>query len=206
MSYHEWAALLSIAVTFAAYGPYVVAIHRGRTRPHVFSWLIWMLSTSVVFLAQLSAAGGAGAWPTGVSAVITLYVTWLAWQRQGDLSITRSDRAFLVAALASLPVWYFTANPLWSVVILSTVDVLGFGPTLRKAWWRPYEESMLFFSLFTVRSALAIVALESRNLTTLLFPVVVLLTCAALCLLLWWRRRRCQPEPGLNPPRAAPDS
>jgi hypothetical protein len=31
----------AIALTFAAFLPYIVSIRAGRTRPHVFSWLIW---------------------------------------------------------------------------------------------------------------------------------------------------------------------
>lgn len=198
MTFQQLASLAAIAITFFAYAPYIVSIRSGRTRPHVFSWVIWTLTTSVVFLAQVSAAGGVGAWPTGVSALVTLYVAWLAWTHKGDLGISRSDCCFLAAALSSLPVWYFTADPLWSVLILSLVDALGFGPTLRKAWWRPHEESGVFFLLFALRSALSIVALESINLTTVLFPLELLVCCTAVSLLLWWRRRRCEAESRLN--------
>jgi len=189
MSLQEIASLAAIVLTFVAYAPYLATIRTGVTRPHYYSWLIWSLTTAVVFVAQLSAEGGVGAWPTGVSAAITIYVTWLAWRLHGDTQATRLDQAFLGMALLSLPLWLLTADPLWAVVILTTVDVLGFGPTLRKAWHLPWEESLLFYALFTVRSALSVLALESLNLTTLLFPVAMVLACLVVCALLWWRRR-----------------
>lgn len=181
--------LLAVALTVVSFVPYVVAIRKGAMRPHVFSWLIWTLSTGVVFVAQVVAGGGAGAWATGVSAALTAYVTWLAWALCRDITITRSDWLFLWAALASLPLWYLTADPLWAVLILTTIDVLGFGPTLRKLYHHPYEESVLFYLLFVVRSGLAILALGSRSLTTVLFPAAMIVSCLLVCVLLVWRRR-----------------
>lgn len=189
MSLQAVFGLASIVLTVVAYIPYVSAIRSGTVVLHFFSWLIWSLTTAIVFFAQLAADGGYGAWPTGVSALITLYVTSLAYMRRTDISITRADRVFLCGALSALPVWIFTRDPLWSVVILTTVDVLGFGPTLRKAWNRPREESVQFYLLFAIRNALSIPALVSRNPTTLLFPVAMIVSCGFVCVLLWWRRR-----------------
>jgi hypothetical protein len=182
------ASAASIILTFVAYAPYLKAIRGGKVKPHFFSWLIWSLTTCIVFFAQLAADGGAGAWPTGVSGAITVYVAWLSLKLRSDLSATKSDWAFLIASLLSLPAWFFTTDPLWSVVILTAVDVLGFGPTLRKAWRYPQEESTLFYLLFSVRSCLSIAALESRTLTTVLFPMAMIISCILVCLLLVWRR------------------
>jgi hypothetical protein len=183
------ASAASILLTIGAYVPYARAIRLGEVKPHFYSWVIWSLTTSIVFLAQLAADGGAGAWPTGVSALITIYVAALAWWLKSDLSVTPLDRGFLAAALAALPAWFFTADPLWSVVILTLVDALGFGPTLRKLWHFPYEESLLFYALFVLRSVLSIVALETLNLTTVLFPAMMVSACTLVCVLLCQRRR-----------------
>ena len=188
MTFQQAMGLLSVALAIASFIPYISGIRKATVRPHVFSWLIWTLSTAVVFAAQVVADGGAGAWSTGVSGAMTGYVTWLAWTRCRDVDITRSDWFFLWAALASLPLWYLTSDPLWAVVILTTIDVLGFGPTLRKLYHHPYEESVWFYLLFTVRSAISILALESLSLTTLLFPVAIAISCFIVCVLLWWRR------------------
>jgi len=85
----------------------------------------------------------------------------------------RSDWQFFIATLSSLPIWFFTSDPLWAVIILTTVDVLGFGPTERKAYHAPHTESLTFFSLFAVRNLIVIAALESLSVTTVLFPLVI---------------------------------
>lgn len=181
--------LLSIALTLVAYAPFITQIRRGAKRPHVFSWVIWTISTAIVFLAQVAADGGPGAWPTGISALLTAYVSWLAWSRCRDILITRADWFFLCAALGSVPLWYLTGDPLWAVVILTTIDVLGFGPTVRKLYVLPYEESLWFYLLFGTRSAVSLFALETLSLTTVLFPLAMVLSCIVVCSLLLWRRR-----------------
>jgi len=185
----EFLSASAIAITFAAFYPYIRSIRRGEAKPHVFSWVIWGLTTVIVFLAQLAARGGIGAWPIGVSGFITCYIAVLAWRMRADTLITRLDWAFLITSLTALPLWFFTADPLWAVVILTAVDVLGFGPTLRRAYARPHDENAIFYSIFGLRNLLAILALEHYSLATVLFPAAVGIACVLLALLLVVRRR-----------------
>jgi hypothetical protein len=189
MFYKEILSAVAIALTFAAFYPYIRAIIQGAIRPHVFSWLVWGATTFVVFLAQLEDDGGAGAWPIGVSGSITVFIALLAYVKRSDISITGSDWLFFVLAMSSLPFWYFTSNPLWAVVILTTVDVLGFGPTVRKAYAFPHSESLRFFALVTARNLIVILALENYSVTTVLFPAVIAAACMALIAMIAYRRR-----------------
>jgi hypothetical protein len=184
----EFLAAAAVVLTFAMFVPYIRSIQQGRTRPHAFSWIIWALSTLVVFAAQLAADGGLGAWPIGVSGLITAYIAVLAYRRHSDRTITRADWAFLAVALAALPCWLLTDNPLIAVVLLTGVDLAGFGPTFRSAYARPYEERMGFYLLGTVRNGLAIAALEQYSLTTVLFPAAVGVACFVFVAMVAYRR------------------
>ncbi len=188
MMYHELLSGIAIILTLVGFFPYIRSILKGETKPHLFSWLIWGTTTFVVFLAQLTDKGGVGAWPIGLSGIITLYVTWLAWRHKGDTSIRSSDWLFLFFALSSLPLWYLTSDPLWAVVILTLVDLAGFGPTLSKAYRSPFEEHTGFYGIFAVRNVVAAIALENYSLTTLLFPLAIAAACLALILLILFRR------------------
>lgn len=191
MSYatKELLSAVAIVLTLAAFVPYIRSIIAGTVRPHVFSWLTWGLTTFLVFLAQLNAKGGAGAWPIGVSASMTFVITLLAYLTRSDISITRTDWLFFVSALSSMPFWYLTDDPMWAVVILTTVDVLGFGPTVRKAYALPHSESLVFFGLFTARNIIVIMAMENYTVTTILFPAVIAAVCALLMAMLAYRRQ-----------------
>lgn len=190
--YKEWFSLLAVLLSFLAFAPYIRSILQGKTRPHVFSWLIWTITTLIVFFAQLADGAGVGAWAIGFSALVTLYVAWLAYQHSGDYQATLADRLFLATALLSLPLWYFTAEPLWAVVILTIVDSLGFGPTFTKAWHRPYEEGLSMYVITVARNLFVIVALEHYSMTTVLFPAVMTFF-AALLVGVIISRRKLQP-------------
>jgi len=187
--YKEFLSSLAIALTFFAFFPYIRSILKDEIKPHIFSWVIWGSTTLIVFLAQLKDGGGAGAWPIGVSGLITIYVAFLAYVKKSDITITKTDWLFFLSAMMSLPLWYFTANPLWAVIVLTSVDVFGFGPTLRKAYSHPFDEDRIFFSIFMLRNLIVIAALEHYSLTTVLFPATIASACLALLILITYRRR-----------------
>jgi len=187
--YKEFFSTVAIALTFIAFFPYIRSILQGKTKPHIFSWVIWGSTTFVVFLAQLADKGGAGAWPIGVSGIITFYVAFLAYIKKSDTTISRTDWLFFILAMTSLPLWYLTSDPLWAVVILTTVDVIGFGPTFRKAYFHPFEEQLTFFVLMAARNLIAIVALEHYSLTTVLFPAILAVACMIFILMVVYRRQ-----------------
>lgn len=189
MPYKEILSAVAIVITFIAFIPYIRSIQQGKTKPHTFSWIIWASVTFIVFLAQLSDKGGAGAWPIGVSGVITLYVAILAYLKKSDSMITKKDWLFFMLAMASLPFWYFTENPLSAVLILTTVDLIGFAPTFRKAYSKPYEEQLTFYLLMASRNFIAIMALEHYSLTTILFPAATAIACLLFIQMVMVRRK-----------------
>jgi len=189
MIYKELLSVVAIILTLVAFFPYIRSIRQGKTRPHVFSWLIWGSTTFVVFLAQLADKGGVGAWPIGVSGIITMYVALLAYFKKSDITITRVDWLFFMSAMLSLPLWYFTADPLWAVLILTTVDLFGFAPTFRKAYVSPFEEKLMFFMIMALRNLIVVLALENYSLTTVLFPAVIALACLVFIVMVLYRRR-----------------
>lgn len=194
MTYKELLSVVAIILTFIAFIPYIRSIQKGMTKPHVFSWVIWASVTFIVFLAQLSDKGGAGAWPIGVSGIITLYVALLAYQKKSDGMITHKDWLFFTIAMSALPFWYFTSNPLWAVIILTSVDLAGFAPTFRKAYSQPHEEQLLFFLLMASRNLISIMALEHYSLTTFLFPAATAIACILFIQFVILRRIAIQKE------------
>ncbi|MCA8901062.1 MAG: hypothetical protein KDA53_07395 [Hyphomonas sp.] len=180
---------VAIVLTFIAFGPYILSIWRGKARPHAFSWVIWGAGTIVVAIAQLSDMAGAGAWPIALSGVITIGVAALAFLKAGDTRFLRVDWVFLLLAASALPLWYATSEALSAVVILTFVDLLGFGPSVRKVIQLPHEENATFFGLGALRNGFVLLALEHYSWTTALFPAAVGGACIAFAALILIRRR-----------------
>jgi len=183
-------AALAMLLTIVAFVPYLRSIFHGQTRPHLFSWIVWGINTSVAFFAVLAEQGGIGAWAIGFSALLTLFIAALAFVKRADVQITRMDWLFFAAALAAMPIWWMTSNPLWALVLITTIELLGFGPTFRKCWYQPYSESISFLAILIVRNLFIVAALENYQFTTLLFPIAMAGACAALITVMLWRRPR----------------
>ncbi|HEX6258500.1 MAG TPA: hypothetical protein VFZ48_03405 [Candidatus Saccharimonadales bacterium] len=162
-------ALMSVVLTLIGYFYYFRDIFAHKTKPHAFSWLVWGALTALAFAGQLSDNAGPGAWITGVTALVSFVIFGLALKR-GEKDITTSDKWNLGAAAFALLLWCFTSDPLLSVIIITIVDFLGFLPTIRKSYKKPYEETLIHYILAGLKFALAIVALDNYTLVTWLYP------------------------------------
>ncbi len=174
----ELKLILSIVATslaFAGYVPYIRDIKSGKSKPHVFSWLIWSLVAYIAGFAQLVEGGGVGSFPALVTATISLWISYTAY-RDGSVRITRGDRLSLFAAIAAIPIWIITNEPLLSVVIVSIIDILAFWPTIRKSFSFPYQETMSSQIMSTAKHFLTIAALQNYNIVTVLFPATLAIT------------------------------
>ena len=180
--------IASAVVAFVNYLPYLIGVVRQTLHPHAFSWIIFTIITATISVAQLTEGAGAGAWATGATSITTFLIACFAL-RNGGYRITRSDKLSFVGALIAIPAWIITANPLVAVIILTGIEALGFMPTYRKAWLKPHDESILAFSLTILKYLLALGAMQSYSLTTVLFPIALLILSGLLIAELVVRKR-----------------
>lgn len=183
-------SVITVILTMVAFYPYVVAIRRRSIQPHVFSWIIWAMSTVLVFFAQLSDGGGVGAWPTGLSGVITVYIAVLAYRYRQHIQIVPSDWACLGIAVLAIGLWYWTETPLWAVILITGIDLAGFVPTLHKAYAHPFSENLTMYGLMVVRNGVSMLALEQYSTITLLFPGAMSIAIVGLIAIVAYQRMR----------------
>ena len=70
-----------------------------------------------------------------------------------------------------------TETALVAVVLLTLVDLLGFGPSVRKAYKAPWSENAVFFAIGGLRNGFVLLALGAYSWTTVLFPAAVGIAC-----------------------------
>ncbi len=185
---HETLGWISVGLVIVGMGPYFHLIYRRKIKPHAFSWLIWGVVTGISFFAEYSDHAGPGAWSTGVACITCSSVAIIAFFK-GEHSVSRGDVVSLLCALLALPVWYFTNNPLGSIIIVTGIDMVGFYPTIRKSYNKPYEEGMFMYFITALNFVVALFAIENWTLITWLYPVCTALSCIAMVVLLAARRR-----------------
>ncbi|PIR89385.1 MAG: hypothetical protein COU07_00600 [Candidatus Harrisonbacteria bacterium CG10_big_fil_rev_8_21_14_0_10_40_38] len=178
----------TIAIGLISYSFYFRDLFKGKTRPDPFSWLIWSILAGTIFFAQLSRGGGTGTWATALTAVVCFVIAVVAffWNKS---SIKVIDQVSLVGAFSGIGIWQYTEDPLFTVLIAIGIGILGFIPTFKKAFYRPYEETATTYFLNGLKFAVAFAALGAFNPVTYLYPVSMVLMNTSLTGMIVLRRK-----------------
>ena len=142
----------------------------------------------IAFFAQLADGGGAGAWVTGFTAIISFTVVFVSF-KNGSKDITVTDWITFIGALLAIPLWLVTKNPLWAVILITLIDMLGFYPTFRKGYFKPNEDSVTTFTMSSVKFLIAILALGNYSTITVLYPLSLVIMNGLFAGMLIWRRK-----------------
>jgi hypothetical protein len=180
---------LAVALGLFGYIFYVRGILQGKVKPHAFTWFVWGLLTAIAFYAQVTEGGGAGAWVTGVTALCSFGFALVGLGASSRVFIAKSDWIFFVSALLTIPIWYFSGSPLWSVIIITITDAIAFAPTFRKAFTHPETENGWTYALSGLKFIVSLFALESLTWTTALYPASLVVANLAFVGMLLWRRQ-----------------
>ncbi|MCX6755438.1 MAG: hypothetical protein NT068_02780 [Candidatus Nomurabacteria bacterium] len=179
---------ISIAVAAASYIPYFRDIFKNKTKPHLFSWFIFSITTGIIFALQMQGGAGVGGWITLILAFI-FFAIFILSIKYGTKDIKFIDIIFLVLALLAIPIWLIAKQPIISVLLLTTIDMLGFAPTIRKSWNNPYSETLSMYAITIARYVLVFPSLEAYNILTLIFPIVWFFANVLLVIVLVHRRK-----------------
>lgn len=185
----SYLALFAIFLVFIGYIPYFRDTFLGKTKPHMFSWFIWGLTSLIAFGIQLSSGGGAGAYVNAVMTVICFALAVLG-MRNGFSHLTRGDFVSLFLAILAITLWLVVAQPVLSIILVITIDFLSFLPTILKTWKRPREETAALYAVSAVRHAVTISAFESLTFLTVAYPFYALLANVFFLGMMFGRRKK----------------
>lgn len=175
--------IAAVSLNILAFYPYIIDTIRGKTKPHLYSWLIWTLVTGIIFVGQLIDGAGPGAWATGATTLIDLVIFILA-VRQRAAAITLFDKICLASAFIALPLWYFTDSLVLSVALLVTIEIAGFLPTIAKSIKFPGQETFITYPVSALRCLLSLFALTNFTFITAAYPMVILIICIVMTIIL----------------------
>jgi len=179
---------IGVLVGLAGYVVYFRGIFQGKIKPHAFSWFVWAVITLIGFLAQVADGAGPGAWVTGFTAAMSFILVVVGLGSSSRALIEKSDIYFFVASLFAVPLWYFTGDPLWSVILITIIDAVAFIPTFRKAYIHTESESVFHASCAGIKFVFGIFALQHFSITTVLYPASLIVMNIGFVAMLVWRR------------------
>lgn len=183
--------IIAVVISVFGYVPYFRDILSNKTKPHAFSWLVWAVLNAIAFAGQLHGNGGAGTWAVGLTAV-ALFAIFCLSLAKGEKNIKRFDWLCLSGAAVSLILWLITSQPLFSIILITVIDAFGFLPTVRKAYAKPYQETLITYEINTLKYFLVVLALQHYTLITTLFPLAVAIMNGLFVAMLIVRRQQIQ--------------
>ena len=193
IDYKFIAALISTIGSFLLFFPYIINIFKNKTKPHVYTWFIWVVTQGTATVAMIRGGAGIGALGFGVGTVM-VFVVFLLALRNGTKNITIIDTAMFLLAAVGVVVWWLSRDPLLAVIMATGTDLLGYGPSLRKSFYAPWSETVVTWVGFVVANGFAVAALREYNTLTLTYILCITTANAVIAALCLWRRRSI-PEP-----------
>lgn len=181
---------IAVVLTFLGYFPYIRSILQNKTKPHLYTWFIFFLDSIILFGLQISHNAGMGAYVLLAVAFLCLTVLILTISKKVRLKITFSDKIFTTVALLALLIWLFAKQPLISAILIMTVDVMGFLPTVRKSWHKPESENINFYAINIIRFGFTLAALEQYSLINMLYPLTWIIGNTLFTAMLFYRRKK----------------
>ena len=181
-------AIISLASGFALFLPYFIGIWKNETKPHLLTWVTWFILTGLGFVLSYTAGGGAGAFTFALQSILCLFIAIYALIKR-EKNITRVDWMIFTFAIIIMSFYALTKNALLSAIFAATVDCLGYIPTFRKSYLRPYQEPPLTYTMASVSWLFSIFALNAFSVTTLIYPIALVVVNGAFVLFLFIRRK-----------------
>tara|TARA_R110002126_G_scaffold13118_7_gene57220 strand:- start:115539 stop:116174 length:636 start_codon:yes stop_codon:yes gene_type:complete len=186
-------AALAVVVSVIRYGLYFHSIFKRETRPHFFSWFNWGLIISIGAYAQFQLGGD-------LSAYMLLFVGVTCWiiaalaLFYGEKQITRSDWGAFLSALALIPVWLATKDPVITLLLIIVIDMLTFYPTIRKTYVDPSSEPPVSYFWAGLRYFFILLCVPNFTLSVLFYPFFLMVTEWGFMAFIFWRRKKLRLE------------
>jgi len=182
-------AVVSIVISTISFVPYIRDILKGKTRPHAYTWLIWIITQGTAAAGIWHGGGGVGTIGF-VSGTILVVAVFLMSFKYGTKNITKSDTIILIMALLAILVWWKLNSPVTAVLMVSAIDLLGYIPSYRKTFYEPWSETALTWFGFVVANMFGIAAMQQYNLLTLSYILTITLANGLMVILCLVRRNQ----------------
>lgn len=190
-------AIIASLLTIVGYFPYFQDIFKGKTKPHLYTWLIWAVTQGMATVAILYGGGRFAAASTIVGTILVLAICFLAL-KYGTKNITKSDTIILLLTIIAIFVWWQLRNPVLAVLMISAIDGIGYFPTWRKTYEEPWSETIFFWACMALVCAVTIMASAAYNILTVTYIAVLGVANLAMVAVIIWRRRKILSGPNPN--------
>ncbi|MBL8159122.1 hypothetical protein JNJ66_01565 [Candidatus Saccharibacteria bacterium] len=134
--------------------PYALQTMRGRTKPRLVTWSVWTVLATIAAIASGMTGDLQSSFFAGMTA-LTCGMVAAAGMRYGDRSVEIIDWVSIVLVAIGLVLWYIFNSPAVAVIAVIIIDLIGYIPTYRHAWRRPFEETISTYFYIAIGGIMA---------------------------------------------------
>jgi hypothetical protein len=181
-------SLLWVGFQIFAFSVYVRSILHGKTKPHLYTWLLWWVLGTIVTIVQITNDAGWSILISGLMAGCNLTLAGLSL-KYGETHLTKRDKYLLLAAFFTIILWQLSRSDLTAIILVCLIDAIAFYFTFKKSYKKPYDEKLSSYVLWTFQLLCFALAVNNPTLTNLLYPVFLASMELVFVLFLMWRRK-----------------
>jgi hypothetical protein len=196
MKFTNIAAALSTVIAIYCTIPYIVAILKGRTKPHQVSWLVFVIMNGIVFFSQYF-EGGRQSILIALTFFIGSFTVLLLSLKYGARDTSKWDKLLFGFALATIALWFLTKNNVITIWLTVLIDFAATIMMILKVHADPDSEDPLPWALAIAAYIFSCLSLiGSREYILYVRPIFGGFVCdgALLLAILYFRKSRKKME------------
>lgn len=196
MNFANITGLISTAVAVYCTVPYIVAIFKGKTKPHQLSWLVFVIMNGIVLFSQYF-EGGRQSILIALTFFIGSSLVLLLSFKYGTRDTSRWDKALFIFALITTIVWFLTRSNALAIWLTVLIDLAATTMMILKVRAQPSSEDPLPWALAIFAYIFSCLSLIGTQATILYVrPVFGGFVCdgALLLAILYYRKKSNQTE------------
>ena len=141
---------------------YIRSIIQGKTKPHIYSKIIFFIIMWLWFIIQYKNWWWFGSIILWIGALLE-FITFLLALKYWRSDITKFDTYILFLALICIPVYLYSNNAYFILFLIILIDILWMIPTIRKTISSPYSEDLISWNISTIKHIFSIIALSNSQ-------------------------------------------
>lgn len=166
--------------------PYLQAIIKGRTKPHQFSWLIFVIMNGIVTSSQYL-KGARASVLISLTFFIFSFIIFLLSLKYGSRDTSRFDKLLFGFSLATIVVWFLTKDAAIAIWLTVVIDIAATSMIILKIKGDPKSEDPYPWLLGSIAYIFTCLALIDKPFGVLYVrPIYGLLSDAAIVLAVYW--------------------
>jgi hypothetical protein len=148
---------------------YMRGVLRGSVKPTLAYWLLAEVAMLLIIFSAFALWDRTTLWIAVAYASTQVIIIGLAIKHK-NIWLRGLDYYLLGLAWVSILLWWYTKNPLYTLMINVGIDASGYIPLWRQIWKNPETEDTIYWAIAGSASVLNMFAVGSFTFESILYP------------------------------------